>query len=168
MNLYPWVHTRECINSLLHRTRTLKGTNCGQLNSTQLKWETVGYCYIIGLSKERPILDHHAKAHIHEIRQISYRFHEISQISPEIHMKSARFQVKSGGFHTDFMKSAGFRTDFTHEIRRISHMISKDQLPGMVSLMFAKLLPSTTQKLKTSVPQLRNNLKKKPLKQYSH
>ena len=25
----------------------LRGTNCGQLNSAQLKWETVGYCYII-------------------------------------------------------------------------------------------------------------------------
>ena len=27
--------------------------------------------YMIGLSKERPILDHHPKAHIHEIRRIS-------------------------------------------------------------------------------------------------
>ena len=36
---------------------------------------------LFGLSKERPILDHHAKAHIHEIRRISYRFH-----------------LKSGGF----------------------------------------------------------------------
>ena len=26
---------------------------------------------IFGLSKERPILDHHPKAHIHEIRRIS-------------------------------------------------------------------------------------------------
>ena len=29
----------------------------------------------IGLSKERPILDHHAKAHIHEIRRISGEIH---------------------------------------------------------------------------------------------
>ena len=50
--------------------------------------------------------------------------------------------MKSGGFLTDFMKSGGFqvkyggfRTDFTSEIRRIS----KDQLPGMVSPMFSKL-----------------------------
>ena len=60
----------------------------------------------IGLSKERPILDHHAKAHILDF-------------------------MKSGGFRTDFMKSGGFHTDFTPETRRISHM--KDQLPGMVS-----------------------------------
>ena len=84
-----------------------------------------------GFSKERPKHDHHAKAPIHEIRQISYGF-----------------QVKSGRFRTDFvqisgeicrishMKSGGFCTDFRCEIRRISHMISKDQLPGMVSPMF--------------------------------
>ena len=54
---------------------------------------------MFGLSKERPILDHHAKAHIHEIRRIS----------GEIRRISYGFQVKSGGFRTDFMKSAGFR-----------------------------------------------------------
>ena len=37
---------------------------------------------LFGLSKERPILDHHPKAHIHEIRQISG---EIQWISCEIH-----------------------------------------------------------------------------------
>ena len=56
-------------------------------------------------------------------------------------MKSGGFQVKSGGFHTDFtgeicqilwVKSTGFHTDLMGEIRRIS----KDQLPGMVSPMF--------------------------------
>ena len=36
---------------------------------------------LIGLSKERPILDHHAKAHIHEIQR------EIRRISGEIHPK---------------------------------------------------------------------------------
>ena len=71
----------------------------------------------LGLSKERPILDHYAKAHIHEIRRISP------------HLKSAGFQVKSthnliksdvstktiqfdecrrGAMTLDFMKSAGF------------------------------------------------------------
>ena len=51
---------------------------------------------MIGLSKnERPILDHHAKAHNFEIRRISCGFHT----------KSGRFRVKSGGFHADFMKS---------------------------------------------------------------
>ena len=54
---------------------------------------------MFGLSIERPILDHHPKAHIHEIREIrrispmkSGGFHEIREIrriSP----------VKSGGFH---------------------------------------------------------------------
>ena len=29
-----------------------------------------GFTVLIGLSKERPILDHHAKAYIHEIREI--------------------------------------------------------------------------------------------------
>ena len=56
---------------------------------------TIMSATIFGLSKERPILDHHAKAHIHEIRRISYGF-----------------QVKSSGFRTDFMKSGGFHTDF--------------------------------------------------------
>ena len=98
--------------------------------------------FIFGLSIERPILDHHAKAHIHEIRRIS-------PWNPADFMKS----VKSGGFHpwnpADFMKSARFHeireiwriswnpwnpadfmksgrfhpwnpVDFTHEIRRIS------------------------------------------------
>ena len=56
------------------------------------------YTWFIGLSIERPILDHHPKAHIHEIRRIlpvkSGGFHEIREIrriSP----------VKSGGFHPD-------------------------------------------------------------------
>ena len=29
------------------------------------------FCYMFGLSKERPILDDHPKAHIHEIRRES-------------------------------------------------------------------------------------------------
>ena len=33
--------------------------------------EVVYFLVFIGLLKERPILDHHAKAHIHEICQIS-------------------------------------------------------------------------------------------------
>ena len=63
---------------------------------------------MFGLSEERPTLDHHAKAHIHEIRRISPA--EICRISPaEICWISPA------------------------EIRRIS----KDQLPGMVSPMFS-------------------------------
>ena len=52
--------------------------------------ETDALPLLIGLSKERPILDHHAKAHIHEIRRISCgfhlkstRFHEIHRISKD-------------------------------------------------------------------------------------
>ena len=40
---------------------------------------------IIGLSKERPILGDHPKAHIDEIRWIS---HEIWRISCEIHLQN--------------------------------------------------------------------------------
>ena len=96
---------------------------------------------MFGLSKERPILDHHAKAHILDfmkssgfqvkIRQISWNladFREIRQISGEN------------------------LVDFTPEICQISQVkirqisrveirrISKDQLPGMVSPMFFSFL----------------------------
>ena len=60
---------------------------------------------LFSLLKERPVLDHHAKAHIHEIQWISgeiwwisYRFHEISWISGEIWQISYGFQVKSSRF----------------------------------------------------------------------
>ena len=53
----------------------------------KIPWYKVSrYNYLFGLSKERPILGDHPKAHIHEIRRISCGFH---------------------------LKSAGFRTDFT-------------------------------------------------------
>ena len=55
--------------------------------------------FMIGLSKERPILDHHAKAHVLDF-------------------------MKSGGFRTDFMKSGRFHMDFTGEICQISHLKS--------------------------------------------
>ena len=47
---------------------------------------------LIGLSKERPILDHHAKAHI---------------------LKSSGFHLKSGGFH---MKSGRFHLKSTQNL----------------------------------------------------
>ena len=70
---------------------------------------------IFGLSMERPILDHHPKAHIHEIQRISWnpadftmkssRFHEIceiwwisgeiQQISGEIHPKPYKIRCFS-------------------------------------------------------------------------
>ena len=72
---------------------------------------------MFGLSIERPILDHHPKAHIHEIRRISWNL--------------ADFTMKSGGFHEireiwwiSPMKSSGFHpwnlADFTREIWWIS------------------------------------------------
>ena len=76
---------------------------------------------LIGLSKERPILGHHAKAYIFEIWQISP---EIRQISCEIHPKpykikcfnknSSVWGVQGWGYDPGFrVKSAGF-----HEIER--------------------------------------------------
>ena len=95
---------------------------------------------MIGLSIERPILDHHPKAHIHEIWWISWNLadftmksggfhHEIWQISPWNLVDFTMKSMKSSGFHheiqqiswnpwnpVDFtMKSGGF-----HEIRQIS------------------------------------------------
>ena len=87
----------------------------GRINN----WYALGpsSIFIFGLLKERPILDHHAKAHIHEIWWISG---EIQQIFYGFQVKSSGFQVKSSRFHTDFMKSGrfqvrstGFHTNFT-------------------------------------------------------
>ena len=61
-----------------------KNVKCGKVIAT-----------LIGLSKERPILGNHPKAHILDF------------------MKSGRFQVKSDGFHMDFMKSGGFQVKST-------------------------------------------------------
>ena len=87
---------------------------------------------LIGLSKERPILGDHPKAHIHEI----------CRISGEIQQILCGFQVKSGGFHADFTWNLPDFMWISPEICQISWnpldfmRISKDQLPGMVSLMF--------------------------------
>ena len=88
---------------------------------------------MFGLSIERPILDHHAKAHIHEIRRISWNpwnpadfmksvksggFHEIRRISPWNQMFQQKlfwFYKVWGGFHEIRRISYGF-----HEIHRIS------------------------------------------------
>ena len=61
---------------------------------------------MFGLSKERPILDHHAKAHILDFMKsggFSYGFHEIQWISGEIQWILYGFQGEirwiSYGFH---------------------------------------------------------------------
>ena len=66
---------------------------------------------MFGLSKERPILGDHPKAHIHEIRQISG---EIWRISGGFHVKSARFCVDFTWNPPDFVRIS------PAEIRRIS------------------------------------------------
>ena len=77
--------------------------------------------YLIGLSKERPILDHHAKAHILDF------------------MKSGGFQVKSSGFQ---VKSARFHTwnppDFTGEIRVKSARFHGWNLPDFMGEIWVK------------------------------
>ena len=88
------------------------------------------FLLIFGLSKERPILGDHLKAHIHEIWRISCsRFHADFMKSSRFcadFMKSGEFQVKSSGFHADFrwnledfrisgrfhLKSTRFHVDF--------------------------------------------------------
>ena len=98
------------------------------------KW-LLFHFHLIGLSIERPILDHHAKAHIHEIRRISWNpanftpwnpagFHEIREIrqiswNP---WNPADFTLKSGGFHEiqQISWNPWNPADFTLEIRRIS------------------------------------------------
>ena len=82
-------------------------------------WEE--YILLIGLSKnERPILDHHAKAHNFEIRRI----HEMLGHSPHpafIKLKSFCCYKVLGGFH---MKSGWNPLDFTGEICWISRVKS--------------------------------------------
>ena len=53
------------------------------------------YDNMIGLSKERPILDHHAKAHI--LKSSGFRVDFMK--SGRFHMKSSRFHMKCSGFH---------------------------------------------------------------------
>ena len=70
---------------------------------------------MFGLSKERPILDHHPKAHIHKIRRISP---EIQRISREIHPKPYKIRcfnknssvwggVHGGGYDPRFHETQG-------------------------------------------------------------
>ena len=87
---------------------------------------TLRIVQMFGLSKERPILDHHPKAHIHEIWRISWNLADFRwnlvdfiwiswnladfiRISYRFQVKSGRFQVKSSRLHMDFMKSSGFQ-----------------------------------------------------------
>ena len=106
----------------------------------------LGMRCLFGLSIERPILDHHAKAHIHEIR-------EIRRISPW-NLADFMKSVKSGGFHheirwispwnpVDFMKSVK-SGGFHHEMRWISGEIHPNL---MKSDIWAETLLMFQQKL---------------------
>ena len=73
---------------------------------------------LFGLSKERPILGHHAKAHIFEIRRISCEIHpkpyKIRCFNKNSSVWGGGGGVQGGGYDPGFhVKSAGF-----HEIER--------------------------------------------------
>ena len=62
--------------------------------------------YLIGLSKnERPILDHHTKAHNFEIRRISPEIHPQPYKVRCFNKNSSVWGVHGGGYDPDFMKS---------------------------------------------------------------
>ena len=102
-----------------------------------------------GLSKERPILGDHTKAHIHEIKWISHEIWQISWnpadfmwnplanlINQIIQEKLFSFMQCSGkAMSQDFTKSTTF-----HKICWISceicRILKDQQLPGMVRPMF--------------------------------
>ena len=135
--------------NLLDFTKSTRFHKICQISKDQLPGMVMP---MFGLSKERPILGDHPKAHIHEIQwillnladfmwisceicQISCGFHEIRWISGEICQISC-------GFHEIQWISCEIR-QISDEIRQISgeiRRISKGQLPGMVNLMFS-LLP---------------------------
>ena len=68
------------------------------------KMKNISSSWLLVFAKERPILDHHAKAHIHEIRRISCGFH----------LKSTRFHVDFTWNLPDFVWSFTWNPpDFT-------------------------------------------------------
>ena len=68
-------------------------------NPSNLIWHVWIWCEnLIGLSKERPILGDHPKAHIHEIRWILRNLADFTWNLVDF-MKSGRFHMKSSGFH---------------------------------------------------------------------
>ena len=108
--------------------------------------------HLIGLSIERPIIDHHPKAHIHEIRQISPwnlpdftmksgRFHEIREIWQISPWNLADFRWNQMFQKSDadvsaktllILQGLGW---ISPEIRRISCEIERP-LQGIVTLCF--------------------------------
>ena len=124
-------HENQCVYNTSTTVYMQKQISCVTLN-----YEAV--TSLIGLSKnERPILDHHAKAHNFEIRRISCGFHvkfsgfhEILGHSPH----PAFIKLKSFCWNTCFYKVLG-----GFQIQVKSGWNPPDferQLPGMVSPMF--------------------------------
>ena len=77
-------------------------------NRRQSETAATWFSFLIGLSKERPILGDHPKAHILDFGYRadfikSGRFQVKSERFCADFMKSGRFQVKPGRFHADFM-----------------------------------------------------------------
>ena len=60
------------------------------------------FALMFGLSKERPILDHHAKAHIHEIRRISGEIHPKPYKIRCFNKNSSVWGVHGGGYDPGF------------------------------------------------------------------
>ena len=73
---------------------------------------------MFGLSKERPILDHHPKAHIHEIRRISWNLADFvkSRISPEIHPQPCKVRCFNKKLFSLGVHGGGYDPGF-HEIQ---------------------------------------------------
>ena len=82
--------------------------------SIRVQWLLVKYqSSLVGLSKERPILDHHPKAYIHEIRRISP---EIWRISGEIHPQPYKVRCFNKNSSVWGVHGGGYDPRF-HEIR---------------------------------------------------
>ena len=62
---------------------------------------------LIGLSKERPILDHHAKAHIFEIQRILCEIHPKPYKIRCFNKKSSVWGVQAGGYDPGFHEIMG-------------------------------------------------------------
>ena len=63
--------------------------------------------YLFGLSKERPILNHHPKAHIHEIRRISPEIHPKPYKVRCFNQNSSVWVVHGGGYDPGFLEIQG-------------------------------------------------------------
>ena len=80
---------------------------------------------VIGLSKERPILDHHPNAHIHEIRRISCEIHPKPYKIRCFNKNSSVWGGVQGG---------GYDPGSTCEIRRISLKVERPLASESVTL----------------------------------